>query len=143
MNTTTTTRLFLSHASVDAAVAAQLCALLEARGVRCWIAPRDIPAGDEYHAALLNGIEACGGMVVLVTEASGASPFVCSEVERAFSKRKRLLHDHPRDGAIACADELQDRDLADLVHGQGVDDERNDRRADHCQDDQEHANLLC
>jgi hypothetical protein len=55
---------------------------------------------------------------------------------------QRLLHDHCGDGAVARSDQLQHRDLADLVHGQRVDDERDDRGADDGQDHQEHADLL-
>lgn len=83
-------RLFVSHASADAAFAVRLCGLLEARGVRCWMAPRDIPAGGEYRAEIMNGIEACSGMVVLLSRAAAESPFVGSEIERAFPRHKRL-----------------------------------------------------
>jgi hypothetical protein len=82
--------LFISHASVDAAEAQRLCAQLEAGGLRCWIAPRDIPAGGEYQVEILRGIETARGMVVLLSAAANASPFVKNEVERAFSKQKRL-----------------------------------------------------
>jgi uncharacterized caspase-like protein len=83
-------RLFLSHASDDAATALKLCQLLEARGLRCWMAPRDIPAGGEYRDEIMRGIESCDGMLVLVSRASVASPFVGNEVERAFAKGRRL-----------------------------------------------------
>ena len=53
----------------------------------------------------------------------------------------RLLQDHPGDGAVAGADELEHGDLADLAQGQGVDDEGDDGGADHREDDQEHDDL--
>ena len=56
---------------------------------------------------------------------------------------QRLLQDHPGDGAVAGADELEHRDLADLVQRHGVDDEGHDGGADHREDDQEHADLAC
>ena len=34
--------VFVSHASEDHALAEQVCALLEQRGLKCWIAPRDV-----------------------------------------------------------------------------------------------------
>ena len=37
--------VFISHATEDQATAAEVCALLEARGIPCWIAPRDVAAG--------------------------------------------------------------------------------------------------
>ncbi len=57
------------------------------------------------------------------------------------AQAERLLQNHPGDRPVACTDELEHRDLADLAHGHGVDDEGDDGRADHGQDDQEHADL--
>ena len=49
--------------------------------------------------------------------------------ETNHAQGERLLHDHRGDGSVACADELQHRDLADFVHRQRIDDEGNDGRA--------------
>ena len=38
-------RVFVSHASPDAAVAQRIVAALERDGIRCWIAPRNVSAG--------------------------------------------------------------------------------------------------
>ncbi|MDR0948902.1 MAG: toll/interleukin-1 receptor domain-containing protein, partial [Lachnospiraceae bacterium] len=43
--------VFISHSSVDKSIANAICHTLEANGMRCWIAPRDIPAGTNYGAA--------------------------------------------------------------------------------------------
>jgi hypothetical protein len=40
--------VFLSHSSADKATAQAVLEGLEGRGIRCWIAPRDIAAGSEY-----------------------------------------------------------------------------------------------
>lgn len=37
--------VFISYASSDKPVADAVCAALEQRGIRCWIAPRDILPG--------------------------------------------------------------------------------------------------
>ena len=58
------------------------------------------------------------------------------------AQAQRLLQDHPGDGAIACADQLEHRDLAHLGQRHRVDDEGDDRRADHGEDDEEHEDLL-
>lgn len=49
--------IFLSHAGDDANAAAEVCALLESRGLRCWIAPRNVRAGAVWDEALLDVIE--------------------------------------------------------------------------------------
>jgi len=39
--------VFISHATDDQATATEVCALLEARGIACWIAPRDEATGAQ------------------------------------------------------------------------------------------------
>ena len=47
--------VFISYASQDKAVADAMCATLEARQIRCWMAPRDILPGIPYAEALRRG----------------------------------------------------------------------------------------
>ena len=77
--------VFISHASEDAAVANDLCLTLEQNGPHCWLAPRDIVAGSPYADAILEAIQQCKVFVLLLSEASAASPHVLREVERAVS----------------------------------------------------------
>ncbi|MGO9039968.1 MAG: toll/interleukin-1 receptor domain-containing protein, partial [Steroidobacteraceae bacterium] len=53
---TTRRTVFVSYASADAGIAEQACAALEAAGVPCWIAPRDVRPGDPYAAAIVEAI---------------------------------------------------------------------------------------
>lgn len=85
------TKVFISHAEEDAAVANRIVALLEERGVSCWIAPRDIQGGMEYGAAIIEGIEESAVMVLVFSAESNASQFVHREVERAVSKGKPII----------------------------------------------------
>lgn len=39
---------FISHASDDADAGTEVCDHLEAKGHRCWIAPRDVRAGHSW-----------------------------------------------------------------------------------------------
>ncbi|WP_179468215.1 TIR domain-containing protein [Mycolicibacterium vinylchloridicum] len=39
--------VFISHSSLDEPAADAVCAELEARGIRCWTAPRDIRPPEE------------------------------------------------------------------------------------------------
>jgi hypothetical protein len=45
--------VFISHSSNAKAIADAACAALEAAGIRCWIARRDIMSGTEYGAAII------------------------------------------------------------------------------------------
>ena len=77
--------VFLSYASTDAEVAEAVCKALEAGGVRCWIAPRDVIPGVNYADAIVRAI-----ILILSAHAVG-STHVGKEVERASSKRCPIL----------------------------------------------------
>ncbi len=84
-------KVFVSHAKEDAAAARRIAAFLEAEEIRCWIAPRDVPPGEDYGAAILKGIEECDALLLVLSERSNESHFVHREVERAVSKAKPVL----------------------------------------------------
>jgi TolB-like protein/tetratricopeptide (TPR) repeat protein len=84
-------RVFISHASPDAIVATRLCTALEAALVPCWIAPRDVHAGESYAAAIVQAINSCRALVLLVSQNSVGSVHVLREVERASSKSRPVL----------------------------------------------------
>jgi hypothetical protein len=83
--------VFISYASHDDALVASLVAALEAAGIPFWLAPRKILAGDTYPSELAKAIRACAVFLLLLTEASDASPFVQAEVGVAFSSKRRIL----------------------------------------------------
>ena len=78
--------VFLSHSSKNKTVADAVCATLEGRGIRCWVAPRDIPAGANWGAAIIDGIAGSKVMVVILSSDSNISPQVMREAERAVNK---------------------------------------------------------
>jgi len=91
-------RVFISYASHDVAVANRICAALEAAGLPCWMAPRDVRAGEPYAAAIVEAINACRMVVLVLTQSAIDSPHVLREVERASSKKRSVLSIH-LDGA--------------------------------------------
>jgi hypothetical protein len=76
--------IFISHSSKDHKLAIALCHYMETRGLRCWMAPRDIQGGTEYGDAIIKAIKASKIMVVVFTASSNISKAVKHEVERAF-----------------------------------------------------------
>jgi hypothetical protein len=78
--------VLISYSKTDKKWADAACSVLEARGIRCWIAPRDILPGAEWGAAIIVGIDACRVMVLIFSSSANASPQVRREVERAISK---------------------------------------------------------
>ncbi len=75
--------VFISYSSKDKKVADAVCATLEERKVRCWIAPRDVPPGLPYAAALVKAIHACKIFVLVLSKGSNTSGQVLREVEQA------------------------------------------------------------
>jgi hypothetical protein len=83
--------VFISHGSENSGEATELCAFIEAHGVKVWIAPRDVRPGFDYSEELQRAIEGCGAFVVLVTEMANKSPYVRAETEMAFSNSKPIF----------------------------------------------------
>lgn len=81
---------FISHASADHEAAETIAASLEAKGLSCWIAPRDVRPGAEYAEEILRGIERSKCFVLVLSEAANLSGHVRREVERAASKGKTI-----------------------------------------------------
>jgi tetratricopeptide (TPR) repeat protein len=84
-------RRFISHSTKDKQAADATCAALEGAGIRCWIAPRDVRPGTEYAAAIIEAIDTCRIMVVIVSSHSNESRQVPREVERAVSKGVTII----------------------------------------------------
>lgn len=83
--------VFISYSSHDRQVADAACAALEGKGVRCWMAPRDIPPGASWGAAIIQGIEDSRLLLLIFSEHSNRSDQVLREVERAIAKRIPLV----------------------------------------------------
>jgi hypothetical protein len=82
---------FISYASADKTAADAACAVLEAAGIRCWVAPRDISPGQEYAAAIIDAIDRCHVMVLIFSSSANDSPQVRREIERAASKGVAIM----------------------------------------------------
>ncbi len=78
--------VFVSYASGDKPVADAVCSTLEAHGVRCWIAPRDVVPGMHYGEAIIDAINECRIMVLVFSSKANMSGHIPKEIERAVSK---------------------------------------------------------
>ena len=83
--------IFVSYASADRDAAFRIVGFLEGHGIHCWVAPRDVAPGVEYGHAIINAIEQCKALVLVLSDQSNDSQFVRKEVERAVSKTKVVL----------------------------------------------------
>jgi len=83
--------VFVSYASEDKTVADAVCGTLEANGVRCWIAPRDVIPGQPYGEAIIEAIHGCRIMVLIFSSHANASGHIPKEIERAVSKGVTIM----------------------------------------------------
>lgn len=95
---------FISYSSRDQAWADAACAALEQAGHRCWIAPRDITAGTEWGAAIIEGIDRCRIMALIFSRHADASTQVRREVERAIAKGMSIFPSAHRRRAASRSD---------------------------------------
>ena len=83
--------VFISYASQDAAVANAIVDSLEQHRVKCWIAPRDVTLGSQYADEIVGAINDTQVFVLVLSEHAVASAHVGRELERAASKRRRVI----------------------------------------------------
>jgi hypothetical protein len=84
-------RIFISYSSPDVDKANLIREAIEAAGVTCWIAPRDLEAGNQWGGSIVQAIQACEAVVVVFSEAANRSPQVAREMELSVSNRKQLI----------------------------------------------------
>ena len=68
-----------------------MVAHLEAQGIHCWIAPRDIAPSADWAAEIIDAISAARVMILVFSANSNQSPQVRREVERAVHKQVSIL----------------------------------------------------
>jgi TIR domain len=83
--------VFISYPHQNKTVADAACAKLEAAGIRCWIAPRDIAPSAEWAASIVEGIDLCRVMVLIFSAHANASKQVHREVQHAFDGEKPVV----------------------------------------------------
>jgi hypothetical protein len=83
--------VFISYAQEDKPIADAVCAKLEARHIRCWIAPRDIPPGKSFPEAIIEGIEDGKVVVLIFSSFANKSPHVTRELTNAVNKGRIII----------------------------------------------------
>src|SRR5580698_1331454 len=83
--------IFVSYSQTDRACAQELVEILEAQGLKCWIAPRDISPSADWAAEIIDAISAARVMLLVFSASSNQSPQVRREVERAVHKGVTVL----------------------------------------------------
>ncbi|HNT66896.1 MAG TPA: TIR domain-containing protein [bacterium] len=83
--------VFICHSHEDRNIAFELCEKLEKENFQCWIAPRNIPPGEDWPSAIMKAIESSKILILILSSHSKASPQVLRELERAITRRIFIL----------------------------------------------------
>jgi len=83
--------LFVSHVTEDRAAAMAIVAELEKRGVRCWIAPRNIAPGSRFDDQIADAIEACRAMLLIFSDHCNHSEYIHREITVAGESHKLII----------------------------------------------------
>ena len=75
--------VFISHCASDRAAAEAACSALERDGHLCWLAPRDLNAGEAPAEASMAAIGRCKVFLLILSAESGRSKQAAREAERA------------------------------------------------------------
>jgi hypothetical protein len=83
--------VFISYAHDDKSTADAACAALEAEGIRCWMAPRDVAPGQDWAGAIVDAIDHCSVMLLIFSSHTNRSKQVQREVQRAFDSESPVV----------------------------------------------------
>lgn len=75
--------VFISYSSKDKEIADKVCKFLDGKGIQCWIAPRDIPAGKDFPTTIVQAIESAKVFLLIYSKNSSISRHVKNELENA------------------------------------------------------------
>ncbi len=95
--------VFISYSSKDQKMVEAICAYLEQRRIRCFVAYRDIPKGVTWAERIVEALDESGMMLVAFTENFNASNEVNREIELACNDKKPILTFRLSDTAFAGA----------------------------------------
>lgn len=83
--------VFISYSSQNKVAAQAICHTLEENGIKCWMAPRDIPPGSEYGDLIDLAIKSAKVFVVLFSKQAATSLWVKGELSIAFEEQKVII----------------------------------------------------
>ena len=83
--------IFISYSSKDERCADEIVAYLEERGFSCFIAHRDIKAGEEYDQRLIDAVEHAKLLILVFSDNSDVSKHVKTEIAMAFDNETTII----------------------------------------------------
>jgi hypothetical protein len=76
--------VFISYSTKNKVIADAVCAKLEEHRIRVWIAPRDVPSGENFANSIISAIDSCKVFVLIWSEHT--SEHILTEINHAFDQ---------------------------------------------------------
>jgi TIR domain len=83
--------VFVSFSSLDGDEAQLVCNRLEAEGLRCWIALRDVKPGENYQASIVQAIKTADIMILLFSSNANLSQEISKELSLASAFKTPVI----------------------------------------------------
>ena len=84
-------KIFISHSQKDKNIAEIICSTLESENIGCWIAPRDIPYGNDWAGEITSAIENSELFIFILSENSNISRQCPKEISIADNSNKPII----------------------------------------------------
>lgn len=84
-------KVFISHSSKDKTIADQICEAIENNGIGCWIAPRDVPYGNEWAGEITKALREASICIFLFSKNSNQSKQVAKEIQIAIDNEVVII----------------------------------------------------
>ncbi|OLS22371.1 MAG: hypothetical protein HeimC3_31130 [Candidatus Heimdallarchaeota archaeon LC_3] len=82
---------FISYAFADKEIANSICSKLESENSKCWIAPRDVPAAENFPGAIIKALCECNSILFLFSQNVKNSQFILNELTNALNYDKTII----------------------------------------------------
>lgn len=83
--------VFISYSTNNKMIAEELCAVLERNGLKCWIAPRDIPPGVPWAGSIVTALSESQLMIVIFSAEANRSEQMARELASADNNKVPIL----------------------------------------------------
>ena len=83
--------LFISYAKQNKDIAEYVVERLEGKGLKCFIAPRDISTGADYAVEIVSAISNSTAVLLVFSQESDKSGYVLREINSAVSRNKTII----------------------------------------------------
>ena len=83
--------IFVSYATANRELAEHIVTRIEARGFKCFIAPRDMRTGEDYASEIVRAISNSAVVLLIFSSAADKSGYVLREINSAVSRNKTVI----------------------------------------------------